>query len=90
VLSASGHGGDVPSRAPIGKNGINLDVELAKVELAYIEEALRSTQERKTEAWKLLGLNDRFALWRRSKALLQKYPALASEFSTVQRLYTKD
>jgi two-component system response regulator AtoC len=50
--------------------GINLDLELARVELSYMEEVLSLTEERKTEAWKLLGLNDRFALLRRAKNLL--------------------
>jgi transcriptional regulator with PAS, ATPase and Fis domain len=69
--------------------GIDLDIELARAELTYMEEALQSTQERKTEAWKLLGLNDRFALLRRAKALIQRHPVLASEFPTVQKLYGK-
>jgi two-component system, NtrC family, response regulator AtoC len=70
--------------------GIDLDRELAKCELSYIEEALQSTQERKTEAWKLLGLNDRFALLRRAKTLLQRNPSLASGFPTVQKLYGRE
>jgi transcriptional regulator with PAS, ATPase and Fis domain len=72
------------------REGIELDAELARVELAYIEEALRLTEERKTEAWKLLGLNDRFALLRRVKSLLRAYPALGAEFATVQKLYSKE
>jgi two-component system, NtrC family, response regulator AtoC len=72
------------------REGLELNVELARVELSYIEEALRLTEERKTEAWKLLGLNDRFALLRRAKNLLRTYPALGSEFLTVQKLYGKE
>jgi DNA-binding NtrC family response regulator len=87
VLSPSeGRGGD---RFELRNGGVDLDTELARYELAYMEEALQSTQERKTEAWKLLGLNDRFALLRRAKALLQRHPALGSEFPTVQKLYGK-
>jgi len=87
VLNTTIHSNKAPHQLEIGSGGVNLDSELAKLELSYIEEALRITQERKTEAWKLLGLNDRFALLRRSKLLLQRYPSLASEFPTVQRLY---
>jgi two-component system, NtrC family, response regulator AtoC len=87
VLNTTIHSNKTPHQLEIGSGGVNLDSELAKLELSYIEEALRITQERKTEAWKLLGLNDRFALLRRSKVLLQRYPSLASEFPTVQRLY---
>lgn len=69
--------------------GIDLDAELARVECSYIERALSLTEERKTEAWKLLGLNDRFALLRRAKNLLRSYPELGAEFPTVQKLYGK-
>lgn len=73
----------------IGEDGIDLDKNLARWELAYIEEALRSTKGRKTEAWKMLGLNDRFALYRRIGILLKKYPQMLSEFSLVRELYSK-
>ena len=89
IMSATAHDTKMLNRLGSGNGMVNLDMELARCELAYIEEALRSTHERKTEAWKLLGLNDRFALLRRAKALLQNYPSLASTFPTVQRLYGK-
>jgi len=73
----------------IGEDGVALDQHLARWELSYIEEALRSTKGRKTEAWKLLGLNDRFALHRRVTALFKKYPHLASEYPFVRELYTR-
>jgi hypothetical protein len=73
----------------MAEGGINLDEELARHELSYMEGALRSTEERKTEAWKLLGLNDRFALLRRAKMLLKTYPHLAAAHPTVARLYSK-
>jgi len=81
------------ARFALNKNagdGIDLDVELARVELSYIEEALRLNEERKTEASKFLGLNDRFALRRRAKNILRNYPSLAAEVPTVQRLYGKE
>jgi len=61
-----------------------------RAEFSYIERALRLTEERKSEAWKLLGLNDRLVLLRRANSLLQTFPQLASEFPTVQKLYGRD
>lgn len=87
ILGAFDNDARMSRRIRISDEGIEIDKELAKLELAYIEEALRSTHERKTEAWKLLGLNDRFALRRRAKTLLNKYPSLAPEFLLVQKLY---
>ncbi len=60
--------------------GVNVSEELARVELTYIEKALKATNGKKTEAWKLLGYNDRFALRRRIKILLRKFPYLIKEF----------
>jgi DNA-binding NtrC family response regulator len=79
----------VPAASSLGDR-IDLSLELARAEFSYIERALRLTEERKSEAWKLLGLNDRFALLRRAKSLLQTFPQLAAEFPTVQKLYGKD
>lgn len=76
--------------AQITPRGVDLDRELARTELAYVEGALGLTEERKTEAWKLLGLNDRFALRRRVRALLETYPELAADFPTVRRLYGRE
>jgi DNA-binding NtrC family response regulator len=73
----------------LSEDGIDLDQELAKWDLRYIEEALRSTEGRKTEAWKLLGLNDRFALHRRVKSILKRYPHLISDFPIIQSRYSK-
>jgi DNA-binding NtrC family response regulator len=71
----------------LDEEGINLDAELARVELAYIQEALELTEGKKTEAWRLLGLNDRFALRRRVKRIGGAYPHLIDSFSLVQKLY---
>ncbi len=60
--------------------GVNVSEELARVELTYIEKALKATNGKKTEAWKLLGYNDRFALRRRIKILRRKFPYLIKEF----------
>lgn len=89
IISPPSQKPDTPPAVQLGDDGIDLDQHLARWELAYIEEALRSTKGRKTEAWKVLGLNDRFALHRRVSALLKKYPHMASEFSLVRELYSK-
>ena len=73
--------------APIGEEGIDLDAELARVELSYIENALQLTDGKKADAWRLLGLNDRFALRRRVKRVGEVYPHLIKSFPLVQKLY---
>jgi DNA-binding NtrC family response regulator len=66
---------------------INLKQELARTELKLIEEALRRAGGKKTEAWKLLGLNDRFALRRRILDLMKDNPALVKEFPLISQAY---
>lgn len=78
------------SQITIGENGINLDYNLARLELGYIDKALSLAQGRKSEAWKMLGLNDRFALLRRVKSLLEKYPDLKNEFPVINIHYGKE
>jgi DNA-binding NtrC family response regulator len=69
------------------EQGIDLDAQLARVELTYIQEALRATERKKSEAWRLLALNDRFALRRRVLRLGERYPELMAEFPVVRDLY---
>jgi DNA-binding NtrC family response regulator len=71
----------------IPEGGIKLDEELARTELHYLETALRLADEKKTEAWQYLGLNDRFALRRRVTSLKTSFPHLFSDFPTLQKLY---
>lgn len=59
--------------AEIPEQGVDVEEELAKQELAYIEQALKRCNGKKTEAWKLLGYNDRFALKRRVDTVKTKY-----------------
>jgi two-component system response regulator AtoC len=87
VSGAPAPDGPKTIRARLTKENFDLDKELARIELSYVEDALRLTEERKMEAWKLLGLNDRFALLRRTMILLRAYPDLAFEFPVVQKLY---
>jgi len=68
---------------------VSLDEELARTELRYIEDALRQAGGKKGEAWKLLGLNDRFALRRRVKNILKRYPHLVEEYSSIAKAFPK-
>ena len=52
-----------------------------------MQKALNSVGGRKTEAWRLLGLNDRFSLRRRVIRTLTKYPELVDEFEDVAEQY---
>lgn len=80
----------VAAGSAISTNGsIDLDTELARVELSYMERALELTEGRKTEAWRLLGLNDRFALLRRVKRIREQYPILVESFPLVRSRYAE-
>jgi DNA-binding NtrC family response regulator len=73
----------LPSDQTIGVfpiDGLNMDEAKARFELQCIEQAFRQTRARKTEAARILGLNDRFALRRRLKSLFRRYPHLFEEF----------
>ncbi|MBI1929832.1 sigma-54-dependent Fis family transcriptional regulator [Candidatus Poribacteria bacterium] len=69
------------------EDGVDIQRELGHLELAYIEEALQKTDGKKTEAWKLLGYNDRYAMKRRVSRMLQEYPDLISEFDYLRTKY---
>jgi DNA-binding NtrC family response regulator len=77
------------AQSPSGDEPVDLDVELARTELAHVEAALVRADGRKDEAWKLLGLNDRFALRRRVGVMLRRYPQVARQFPLVWKLYGK-
>lgn len=77
----------VPPPIQFGENGVDLDQELARVELVYVSEALRATEGKKTEAYRMLGLNDRFALRRRIKRIGEAYPRIIEDFPMVKKLY---
>lgn len=68
----------------VGSEGFSVEETLARTELACIEEALKLTHGKKTEAWKLLGYRDRFTIYRRVKRILEKYPHLVEEFPQVK------
>lgn len=71
----------------IPSSEIDLSEALARTELQYIEAALRAAHGRKSEAWKLLRLNDRFALTRKVKALAATYPAVFNEMAYLKLQY---
>lgn len=79
--------GDSLQVASLDFDSLSLDEALAKTELAFIERALQQVQGKKTEAWKLLGLNDRFALLRRVKKIADRYPNLINDFSFLKNAY---
>ena len=81
------HGMERDVQIKLPPQGTQLAEELARLELSYIEQALRATNGRKSEAWKLLGLNDRFALLRRIKRIHARYPHLLETFPLIQQLY---
>lgn len=58
----------------------DLEKEKARFELSWIEQALKKAGGRKGEAYKILGLNDRFALRRRITSIEKKFPELIKEF----------
>lgn len=66
---------------------IDLDAELARTELSLIERALDAAEGRKSDAWRILGLNDRFALRRRVKTILEHHPALLNLFPLIRSRY---
>jgi two-component system, NtrC family, response regulator AtoC len=81
--------GKLTGPGPSVGEGIDLDAELARVELAYMEKSLELTEGRKTEAWRLLGLNDRFSLLRRVKRIREQYPQLLEQFPLVRSRYAE-
>jgi DNA-binding NtrC family response regulator len=74
-------------RQPREGERIDLDAELARAELACIERALQITEGRKSEAWRLLGLNDRFALLRRVKRIRDDHPDFMNDYPILRTCY---
>jgi two-component system response regulator AtoC len=76
-------------RQPAEGEQIDLDAELARAELACIERALQITEGRKSDAWRLLGLNDRFALLRRVKRIRDLHPDLINDYPILRTCYVE-
>lgn len=71
----------------IPDEGIDIDEKLARMELAYIEEALKQTDGKKTDAWKLLGYNDRYKIKKRVDSILRRFPELSEQFYLIKKKY---
>lgn len=76
-------------RHPREGEQIDLDAELARAELACIERALQITEGRKSDAWRLLGLNDRFALLRRVKRIRDLHPNFINDYPILRTCYVE-
>jgi two-component system NtrC family response regulator len=62
-----------------GDPGFQVNVALARMELAYIQEALRLTSGNVAEASALLGYRDRFTMRRRRESIRRAFPFLLAE-----------
>ncbi len=71
------------------RDGFSIDEALARVELTYVEQVLAAVHGKKTEAWRLLGYHDRFALSRRVRRIFEEYPHLKQEFPTLAAKFEK-
>jgi DNA-binding NtrC family response regulator len=67
--------------------GIDVDKELARLELTYIQRAIQTTGGKIAEASHLLGYRDRFTLRRRVEQSLRRYPELEIEFGNLRTKY---
>lgn len=67
---------------------ISVHEALARTELSCVAQAINAVGGKKTEAWKLLGYNDRFIFSRRVRRIFEQFPQLRAEFSEVNRLFS--
>ncbi|RMD93985.1 MAG: sigma-54-dependent Fis family transcriptional regulator, partial [Calditrichaeota bacterium] len=75
----------------LGASGtLDISENVARAQLFCVEEALKATKGKKTEAWKLLGLHDRYALTNLMKRIRERYPNLLYEFPIVNRAYCRN
>jgi DNA-binding NtrC family response regulator len=74
-------------REPRAGEPIDLIGERARAELACIDRALQLTEGRKTEAWRLLGLKNRFALRQRLERINKLRPDFINDYPTLRACY---
>jgi DNA-binding NtrC family response regulator len=67
---------------------IALEEALARTELEQVEAALLKVHGKKAEAWKLLGLNDRYVFSRRIRRLFVRFPALVEKYPAVKAAFS--
>ncbi len=76
-----------PAAPAANESPLPVDEALARAELEQVEEALRKARGKKSEAWKLLGLNDRFVFSRRVRRLCKRFPNLMPEYPAVEAAF---
>lgn len=86
ILAYVAHSTD-PNSVILPVDHVDIGRELSRLELTYIEKALKSADGKKSEACKLLNYNDRFAMLRRIQSIQKKYPDLMSLYPSVQQSY---
>ncbi len=77
-----------PSFEHSNEQSIGLEEALARTELGQVEAALLKTHGKKAEAWKLLGLNDRYVFSRRIRRLFSRFPELAAKYPAVKAAFS--
>jgi len=78
--------GPLESKEAAGR-ALPLEEALARAELEQVERALVQCGGKKTEAWKLLGLNDRFVFARRVRRLCRRFPGLVKDYPGVEAAF---
>ena len=81
---------EAPAKPPQMPERATLDEAVARAELAEVEHALESVQWKKTEAWRALGLNNRFALRRRVVRIFSQFPQLADAYPRLARVFKSE
>lgn len=69
------------------EEGVDIEKLLARDELSYAKQALKAKDGKITEAWKLLGYNDRFVFSRRIRRILEEHPDVAEDFPYVREVF---
>jgi DNA-binding NtrC family response regulator len=67
-----------------------LEEALARAELEQVEVALQKAGGKKSEVWKILGLNDRYVLSRRIRRLITRFPTVVDEYSLVRAAFVRE
>jgi DNA-binding NtrC family response regulator len=78
----------LPQPVPYEGSGWDIFQTLAETELRIAENALIRSGGKKTQAWKLLGYKNRFAMLRRVKRIMSKHPELMERFPELKKSYS--
>lgn len=82
--------GRVPLNSAETQTGPNIHEVLARTELSCIAQALRTAHGKKAEASRILGYNDRFAMYRRVRRILEQHPQMKDEFPQLTSVDSRD